>query len=653
MKKLMGRVVAIGLSLGLLFSMIPAGVLAANEAETKEAVEVAEEEAKGDEEAVEVAEGEAKGDEEAASEEEKPEYTREELWCYDDEGDIFGEIYYPADFDETKTYPVVVASHGYGVKGDFFSIMWAPELAKEGYIVYAHDFRGGSPAESFAGASRSEGDWLEMSVLTEVHDLNEVIDFVKTLAYVDTEQIFLIGQSQGGLVTALTAAEREENGENDIAGAILLYPYLNVADDIRAKYEKKEDLPEKSAPWLNDWVVGRKYYEDLYEVNIFEEIAGYTGNVLLVQGIADVTVPYTNAIRAMEESYAHQAAQLLLVAGDNAEHTFELFAYPKGRDMAVAAVKTSLENWRKWIEEEKKQAEENDRPENQQPVYTSDVMVAQNVSYLADDSDFHKLDVYDSVGADTVQPLVIEIHGGGLIGGTKETNLMHSDYYAKNGFKVVTPNYTLMPNGNYKTIVQDLFAMFNWVAQNADVYHYDLNNVFLSGDSAGGYIVTLLATVLHTPALQEYYEVTVPEGIQFKGFVLTCPMADQEDLVRALDGEQKNFLNGMIFAPRIGETILRDKDVMDHAILFNIIDPATFPEVYIITTSDGGDPYYRDAVMLKDFLDQNNLSYVYNDYHKVENDLGHVFNINNDKIEWVESVQANNDAIAYMLGLCK
>ena len=282
-----------------------------------------------------------------------------------------------------------------------------------------------------------------------------------------------------------------------------------------------------------------------------------------------------------------------------------------------------------------------------------DTMIAQDLAYINDGSEFHLLDVYDSVGTDTRQPLVIEIHGGGLIGGTKETNLMHSDYYSKNGFKVVTPNYTLMPNGNYKTIVQDLFAMFDWVGQHADKYNYNLDQVFLSGDSAGGYIVSLLATVLNTPELQEYYEVTPPTDITFKGFILTCPMADQEDLVRALDGEQENFLNAMIFAPRIGADILKNEDIMSHAILFNIINPETFPEVYIITTPDGGDAYYRDAVMLRDFLEENGISYVYKEYSKIEHDLGHVFNIDNDKIDYIESKMANDDAIAYMLSLCK
>lgn len=277
--------------------------------------------------------------------------------------------------------------------------------------------------------------------------------------------------------------------------------------------------------------------------------------------------------------------------------------------------------------------------------------ITRNVAYINDNSDYHLLDVYDSTGADTKQPLIIEIHGGGLIGGTKETNRAHSNYYAEHGFKVVTPNYTLMPDGDYKTIVQDLFALLEWVGQNADIYNYDTKQVFLSGDSAGGYIVSLLAAVLNTPSLQAYYEVTPPDNCNIKGYVMTCPMADQAELAKGVDGKSSNFLNNMIFAPKIGADILKNKDIMDHVLLTEIVDPETYPEVYIIATPEN-DPYYPDAQMFKALLDENDIPNVYQEYtsHKLEN--GHVFNAENDTIENPVSIKANDDAIKYMMQKC-
>lgn len=56
--------------------------------------------------------------------------------------------------------------------------------------------------------------------MTEVADLNAVVDMIKTLDFVDTDNIFLLGRSQGGFVSALTAAQRED----DIQGMVLFYP---------------------------------------------------------------------------------------------------------------------------------------------------------------------------------------------------------------------------------------------------------------------------------------------------------------------------------------------------------------------------------------------------------------------------------------------
>ena len=59
-----------------------------------------------------------------------------------------------------------------------------------------------------------------MSVLTEKADLEAVLEEVKQWDFVDTGSIYLMGNSQGGLVTALTAAEHKE----EIRAVILIYP---------------------------------------------------------------------------------------------------------------------------------------------------------------------------------------------------------------------------------------------------------------------------------------------------------------------------------------------------------------------------------------------------------------------------------------------
>lgn len=75
---------------------------------------------------------------------------------------------------------------------------------------------------------------LEMTVLTEKEDLSTVLDYVKNQPFVDSNHIFLMGCSQGGFVSALLAAERE----NEIEKLILNYPALCICDDCRKGYRR-------------------------------------------------------------------------------------------------------------------------------------------------------------------------------------------------------------------------------------------------------------------------------------------------------------------------------------------------------------------------------------------------------------------------------
>ncbi len=150
-------------------------------------------------------------------------YRTEELYAYSGENQIYGVIYVPENAEEKL--PAVIFSHGFG--GNYrVGAQYAEILAENGYAVYCFDFCGGSPG------SRSDGSTLEMSIFTEKDDLDAVIETIRGLDYIDGDNIFLMGSSQGGAVSAIAAAERKE----DIRGMILLYPAFVLAD--RASYLK-------------------------------------------------------------------------------------------------------------------------------------------------------------------------------------------------------------------------------------------------------------------------------------------------------------------------------------------------------------------------------------------------------------------------------
>lgn len=225
------------------------------------------------------------------------EYKTQELYTRRDENQIYGVVYIPQDAGEKM--PTVIFSHGFG--GNYqVGTQYAEALAAKGYVVYCFDFCGESPG------SRSDGSTLDMSIFTEQADLESVIHMMQEQAFVDEENIFLMGTSQGGAVSAITAAANKE----EIKGTILLYPAFVLVDRTKEQFENVEDIPDTyHLMWMT---VGRSYAENLLDYDIYEAISAYNKDVLLIHGDADSIVPLSYSEKAVE---VYNSAQLEVLQG--------------------------------------------------------------------------------------------------------------------------------------------------------------------------------------------------------------------------------------------------------------------------------------------------------------------------------------------------
>ena len=70
--------------------------------------------------------------------------------------------------------------------------------------------------------------------------MEAVLEEVKQWDFVDADSIYLMGNSQGGLVTALTASEHRE----EIRAVILIYPAFCIYDDVHEMFDSPEEIPE-------------------------------------------------------------------------------------------------------------------------------------------------------------------------------------------------------------------------------------------------------------------------------------------------------------------------------------------------------------------------------------------------------------------------
>ncbi len=219
--------------------------------------------------------------------------TGRKFECSRDGLTIRGTEYRP----EGENLPIVIVSHGFmdsqkGVN------RYAQQFARWGYAAYCFDFCGGCIRGT------SDGATTDMTVFTEKEDLKSVISYVKSLPHVDSSRLILMGCSQGGFVSALTAAEMQEQVEK----LILFYPALCIPDDARrgqmmmAKFDT-ENIPEtiKCGPFR----MGRDYPACVLSVDPFAEISPYRGPVLIVHGTKDnIVAPHyaENAQKAYNDA---------------------------------------------------------------------------------------------------------------------------------------------------------------------------------------------------------------------------------------------------------------------------------------------------------------------------------------------------------------
>lgn len=206
--------------------------------------------------------------------------------------------------------PAAIIFHGImadrGSGGGMFSRM-TESLVKKGIAVVKFDFD---------GHGESDGDFSDMSVLSELLDASKIVEYVRSLSFIT--DIYIIGHSQGGVVGGMTAGYYRDC----VSKLVMLAPAATLKDDavngtcFGVKYDTfnvPENIRLRNIHGKS-YYVGGFYFRTASTLPIYEVTSRFEGKTLIIHGSKDEVVEVVGAKRYKESM---KNAVLEIIEGEN------------------------------------------------------------------------------------------------------------------------------------------------------------------------------------------------------------------------------------------------------------------------------------------------------------------------------------------------
>jgi hypothetical protein len=213
------------------------------------------------------------------------------------------------DIPSQERFPAVILFHGFtGTKLEPHRMFLKLSRALEAVGIASVRF-------DFLGSGESDGHFEEMTLSKEIAEAHSILDYVKGHRRFDPARTSLIGLSMGGAVASILAGDRPD----EIEKLVLLAPAGNMYEIVQHVAGEYLADPEVKVADYGGNLVGRAFAEELKQIDIFERSKPFSGEVLLIHGTSDTTVPAEVSLRYKERVYGPRAEVHFI---EGADHTF-------------------------------------------------------------------------------------------------------------------------------------------------------------------------------------------------------------------------------------------------------------------------------------------------------------------------------------------
>lgn len=227
------------------------------------------------------------------------------------------------------------------------------------------------------------------------------------------------------------------------------------------------------------------------------------------------------------------------------------------------------------------------------------VRVIKDLTYGKSKNSF--LDIYRPVNGTKALPVILWIHGGGYVGGSKDSRQDYAMALANAGYVVANIDYALAPDQLYPGPVLQANDALEYLARHANEYGGDMNRLFIGGDSAGAQIASQITAVISNDALAAAMNIKpAVYSEQLQGALLMCGLYNMET-VRATGFPNIDlFLNTYTGAEKF-ETFPR---ITEMSTVHHITPD--YPPVFI--TVGDGDAFSSQSLELAQALESQNVA---------------------------------------------
>lgn len=134
--------------------------------------------------------------------------------------------------------------------------------------------------------------------------------------------------------------------------------------------------------------------------------------------------------------------------------------------------------------------------------FPKNVAEIKDIYYSDDHLPAHRLDIFRPADRKSeVLPVIINIHGGGLLMGSKEFNRFFCARLCKTGYMVYSIEYRLVPDCSFFDQLSDVFMAMDYIKQRIADDYGDTDNIYACADSGGACLLTYASAMIHNNKL--------------------------------------------------------------------------------------------------------------------------------------------------------